>query len=84
MWKEIRELRANFGGDKHAINRHSVRFYEWEGVGFFQLDRNMSCCPPCFELTDLYGDPRDSSPKCYIPPVFRRRSFVAESGANGN
>lgn len=70
-WTEITELRERFGGDKSAINKHSVRVYHWPEMGWFKLDRNLSCCPPCYHLVELRGDPRTYSGEPYMPRVVK-------------
>jgi hypothetical protein len=43
--------RELFGaGDGKAINRHSQRTYEMSDGRIVSLDRNLSFCPPAFEL----------------------------------
>lgn len=70
--KEIKELRANFGGgDGRAINRHSVRYYEWEGVGHFAIDRILDTDPKCFEILELLHDPREPVTQPYVPPTLK-------------
>ena len=46
---ELKDRRERFGGDKRAINRHSVRVYECAGQTF-TLDRVNDACPPYFTL----------------------------------
>ncbi len=78
MLAEMKALRESYGGDKNAINRHSVRYYEWPDVGFFAIDRTLNGNPKFFELTELYHDPRKQSEKFYIPrtiPIGRNRYF---------
>lgn len=71
-WTELKELRERFGGgDGQAINRHSQRYYRWEAVGFFCLDRNLSCSAPYFTLMELQADPRIPVERGYIPQVIR-------------
>lgn len=55
--KEIKGERDVFGGgDGRAINKHSVRRYEHEGVQY-ELDRNNSGCPPFFTLNQIPDKP---------------------------
>ncbi len=37
------------GGDGRAIDKHVTRVYEDESGVQYQLDRDLSICPPCFE-----------------------------------
>jgi hypothetical protein len=48
-WVELRELRDRFGSDKRAINRHSVRYYQY-GPYRYMLDRTLDVKPPYFIL----------------------------------
>jgi hypothetical protein len=67
-WTEVKELRARYGGrDGRAINKHSRKIFHWPNVGWFELDRNLSGCPPFFELLELRRDPRENH-ETYFPP----------------
>jgi hypothetical protein len=66
----INELSVSFGGDKNAINKHSIRYYKvmlFEKPIFFRLDRNLSGSPKFFNLTKMEHDPRETSDHDYIP-----------------
>lgn len=42
--------RVSFGGDKNAINRHSVRKYMTQAGVLFMIDRQTDCRPRSFQL----------------------------------
>lgn len=71
---ELKELRDRFGNDGRAINRHSVRYYQWsdpkQHSGFFMIDRTLDGVPPFYELLDLDHDPRTDH-KPYIPRTIK-------------
>jgi hypothetical protein len=58
--EELTEFRERYGGDSRAINRHSVRVYEFQG-SFWKLDKTCDGAPPFFNLEELPFDPRKTS-----------------------
>lgn len=49
--KEIKEERKRYGGDKNAINRHSVRAYKFDGHdNLIYLNKTLDGSPPFYEI----------------------------------
>ena len=48
---ELPHLRERFGGDKHAINKHSIRIYEDQRGRRWYLDKTLDGVPPFYSVS---------------------------------